>query len=89
MILSLIFLLGLAVANVFSIIFSAALDKKPNQVNEVSGLLIMGIAGGAIFPLLMGGISDLFGQTSGMAILLIPLLFLLFSTFYLKKETSQ
>ena len=88
-ILSLIFLLGLAVANVFSIIFSAALDKKPNQVNEVSGLLIMGIAGGAIFPLLMGGISDLFGQTSGMAILLIPLLFLLFSTFYLKKEVSQ
>ncbi len=88
LILSLIFLLGLAVANVFSIIFSAALDKKPEQVNEVSGLLIMGIAGGALFPLLMGGISDYFGQTGGMAILLIPLLFLLFSTFYLKKETT-
>lgn len=88
-ILCLIFILGLAVANVFSIIFSAALDKKPDQVNEVSGLLIMGIAGGALFPLLMGSVSDYFGHKGGMAILLIPLFFLLFSTFYLKKETSQ
>ena len=45
-----IFALGLAIANVFPIIFSAALRKVPNRANEVSGLLIMGVAGGAVLP---------------------------------------
>lgn len=85
-ILSMVFLLGLTVANVFSIIFSAALKKKPEYGNEISGLLIMGVAGGAIIPLVMGVVSDSFGQTGGMAVLLIALSYLLFSAFKLEKE---
>ncbi|MFZ4562820.1 MAG: MFS transporter, partial [Bacteroidales bacterium] len=46
-ILVLVFILGFAVANVFSIIFSAALQKMPERANEISGLMIMGVAGGA------------------------------------------
>lgn len=85
-ILSMVFLLGFTVANVFSIIFSAALKKKPEYANEISGLLIMGVAGGAIIPLVMGVVSDSFGQTGGMAVLLIALSYLLFSAFKLEKE---
>ena len=85
-ILSMVFLLGLLVANVFSIIFSAALKKKPERANEISGLLIMGVAGGAIIPLIMGIVSDAAGQTGGMAVLLIALMYLLFSASKLEKD---
>ena len=77
-ILALIFIVGLAVANVFSIIFSAALKKMPHRTNEISGLLVMGIAGGAVVPLIMGTVSDAIGQTGGMAVLLIALGYLLY-----------
>lgn len=85
-ILSMVFILGLAVANVFSIIFAAALRRKPERANEISGLLIMGVAGGAVIPLIMGITSDSLGQTGGMAVLLIALGYLLFSAFKLKEN---
>lgn len=85
-ILTMIFIIGFAVANVFSIIFSAALKKMPNRANEISGLLIMGVAGGAFIPLIMGITSDSIGQTGGIAILLVALVYLLFSSFKLKEE---
>lgn len=83
-ILSMVFILGLTVANVFSIIFSAALKRKPERANEISGLLIMGVAGGAVIPLIMGITSDSVGQTGGMAVLLVALGYLLYSAFKLK-----
>jgi fucose permease len=84
-ILSMVFILGLTVANVFSIIFASALRRKPERANEISGLLIMGVAGGAIMPLIMGITSDSFGQTGGMAVLLVALSYLLYSAFKLKE----
>jgi len=85
-ILSMVFLIGLAIANVFSIIFSVALKQKPERANEISGLIIMGIAGGAVIPLIMGITSDLIGQTGGLAILLVALAYLLFSSLILKED---
>lgn len=85
-ILTMVFIIGFAIANVFSIIFSAALKKLPEYANEISGLMIMGVAGGAVIPLIMGISSDSFGQTGGMAILLIAMGYLLFSAFKLKEE---
>lgn len=83
-ILSMVFIIGFAIANVFSIIFSAALKKMPDRANEISGLLIMGIAGGAVFPLIMGITSDSIGQTGGMAVLMIALVYLLYTALKLK-----
>lgn len=85
-ILTMVFVIGFAVANVFPIIFSAALKKEPEHANEISGLLIMGVAGGAIIPLLMGIASDSFGQTGGMALLLVTLVYLLYNAFKMKEE---
>lgn len=85
LILVLIFVIGLSVANVFSIIFSEALRRLPEHANEISGLLIMGVAGGAILPLIMGMVSDTFGQVAGLSVLLIPLIYLLFAAKKLKK----
>jgi MFS transporter, FHS family, L-fucose permease len=58
----LIFVLGFTIANVFSIVFSMALQKMPDRANEISGLMIMGVSGGTVFPLLMGVVSDSMGH---------------------------
>jgi MFS transporter, FHS family, L-fucose permease len=85
-ILSMIFLIGIAVANVFSIIFSAALRQKPERANEISGLLVMGVAGGAFIPLCIGIFSDYLGLTGGMSVLLVPLAYLLFNAYKLNED---
>ena len=85
-ILAMVFVIGLAVANVFSIIFAAALKQKPGRANEISGLLIMGVAGGAVIPLVMGITSDSLGQTGGMAVLLVAMTYLLYCGFNLKEN---
>lgn len=72
-----IFLLGLTVSNIFSLIFFKALLHKPANRNEISGLMMMGVIGGAIIPLAMGVVSDSFGQTSGMLVLGICMMYLL------------
>lgn len=80
-ILVLIFAIGLAIANIFSIVFSAALHRMPERANEVSGLMIMGVAGGAILPPIMGIVSDATGQAGGMLVLLASMVYLLFCGF--------
>jgi fucose permease len=84
-ILAMISILGLSVANVFSIIFSAALKKMPDHTNEISGLMIMGVAGGAVFPIIMGLVSDSFGQVAGMSVLALAFIYLLLTSFKLEK----
>lgn len=87
-ILVMVFLLGLAIANVFPIIFSAALKKEPQRANEVSGLLIMGVAGGAVLPPVMGVVADYSNQTGAMLVLLLALIYLLFSAFKMQSDRS-
>ncbi|MFV0418390.1 MAG: MFS transporter [Dysgonomonas sp.] len=64
-------LAGFACANMFSIIFSFALKYLPEKSNEISGLMIMGVSGGAIFPWLMGIASDSVQTQTGAIIVLI------------------
>ncbi|MDR2920699.1 MAG: MFS transporter [Tannerella sp.] len=75
---AMIAIVGLMCANVFSIIFSFALNHKKEQANEVSALMIMGVSGGALFPPLMGIISDSSGQVYGLSVLLICLFYILY-----------
>ena len=84
-ILAMIIILGLSIANVFSIVFSAALKKMPNHTNEISGLMIMGVAGGAVFPIIMGLVSDSLGQVAGISVLALAFIYLLFTSFKLEK----
>lgn len=63
-------LIGFGNSNVFSIIFSQALLSMPDKQNEVSGLMIMGLFGGTVFPLLMGVASDLLASQSGAVIVI-------------------
>lgn len=66
-------LFGLGNANIFSVMFSQALICQPKFNNEVSGLMIMGVFGGAVFPLIMGVMSDTMGGQVGAVIVLLAL----------------
>lgn len=76
-VLLLIVLLGLAVANVFPIIFAAALQRAPGRANEISGLMIMGVSGGAVLMPVMGLIAEYTGQAGALLFLLVTPLYLL------------
>jgi FHS family L-fucose permease-like MFS transporter len=69
-------LLGLAVANVFPILFSAALQRAASHQNEVSGLMIMGVAGGAILLPVMGLVEDIGGAGWAIGCLAVAWAFL-------------
>lgn len=78
-------LIGFGNSNVFSIIFSQALLSMPEKKNEISGLMIMGLFGGTVFPLLMGFASDAAGQDGAVAVMAVGVIYLLLYTMKLKK----
>ena len=81
-----IVLIGFGNSNIFSIIFAQALNDSPDEKNEVSGLMIMGLFGGTIFPLAMGFASDLSGgQLGAVAVMTVGVLYLLAYTLKIKK----
>ena len=49
-----IFVVSLGVSNIFPIIFTITVGKMPERSNEISGLMMMAISGGAIIPFLVG-----------------------------------
>lgn len=80
-------LIGFGNSNIFPIIFSQALLSTPSEKNEVSGLMIMGLFGGTIFPLAMGYAADAMGQSGAVAIMTIGAIYLLYYT--VKIKTSK
>lgn len=82
---TLIVIIGFTVANVFSIIFSAAIQHKPIHTNEISGLMVMGVSGGALITFLVGIMSDVLkGQAGGLLVLLLCLIYLFFCALHIK-----
>lgn len=78
-------LIGFGNSNIFSIIFSQALLAVPEKKNEISGLMIMGLFGGTVFPLFMGFASDAMGQDGAVAVMTVGVVYLLFYTLKIKK----
>ena len=78
-------LIGFGNSNVFSIIFAHALTAVPEKKNEVSGLMIMGLFGGTIFPLFMGLASDAIGQRGAVAVMAVGVLYLIFYALKLRR----
>ena len=80
-------LIGFGNSNVFSIIFAQALNTVPDNKNEVSGLMIMGLFGGTLFPLCMGLASDAMAtQTGSVMVMMIGVVYLLLLTFKIKHQ---
>lgn len=69
-------LVGYGNSNIFSICFSNALLAVPEKQNEVSGLMIMGLFGGTLFPLVMGVASDAMGQAGAVLCMAVGVVYL-------------
>lgn len=80
-------LIGLGNSNIFPVILSQAMLSMPDQKNEVSGLMIMGIFGGTIFPLVMGVLTDIMhSQAGALLVMAAGIAYLAFLTFRLKDK---
>ena len=82
---AMIAMIGYGNSNIFSIIFSQAMTHEPDRQNEVSGLMIMGLFGGTIFPLLMGYASDLIGTVGAVLVMTVGAIYLALFTFKISK----
>ena len=81
-----IFVIGFGVGNMLPIIFSLSLEKMPDRANEISGLLIMAVSGGAVIPLVMGLVSTMISPLASVAVLGACLLYILWVSFYVRKH---
>ena len=69
-------LVGYGNSNIFSLVFTQALLSDTTRQNEISGLMIMGLFGGTVFPLFMGFASDAMGQVGAVAVMAIGVIYL-------------
>lgn len=69
-------LVGYGNSNIFSLVFSQALLSDKSRQNEISGLMIMGLFGGTVFPLFMGFASDAIGQVGAVAVMAVGVIYL-------------
>ncbi|HJE39738.1 MAG TPA: MFS transporter [Candidatus Amulumruptor caecigallinarius] len=77
-------MIGFGNSNIFSVIFAQALTAAPSEKNEVSGLMIMGLFGGTVFPLAMGYAADAMGQFGAIAIMTVGVAYLIYYTLKIK-----
>ena len=80
-----IFIIGLGFANIFPLIFSITVDALPDRSNEISGLMVTAIIGGAFVPILFGGVADLFGLMAGFFVPGLCMVYIL----YIASRTSK
>ena len=78
-------LVGYGNSNIFSLVFSQALLSDKSRQNEISGLMIMGLFGGTVFPLAMGVAADAMGQLGAVAVMAVGVAYLLLFFFRMKK----
>jgi MFS transporter, FHS family, L-fucose permease len=72
-------LVGIGCANVFPLIFSITVNNMPERTNEISGLMVTAIVGGAFVPPLMGFVADNTSVAIGFVVPLICCLYLLYT----------
>jgi fucose permease len=81
-----IFVIGLGFANIFPLIFSITVDAMPGRANELSGLMVTAIVGGAIMPPIMGVVADLASTLVGFVVPLLSILYIATIAFKVKMK---
>ena len=80
-------LVGYGNSNIFSLVFTQALLSDKTRQNEISGLMVMGLFGGTVFPLFMGIASDSMGQAGAVAVMALGVIYLF--TYISRIKTSK
>ncbi|WP_340111564.1 MFS transporter [Maribellus mangrovi] len=82
----LMFSIGMSASNIFPLIFSVTVKKYAERANEISGLMIMAVSGGAFIPPIIGKVTDLAGISAGMFVLVGCSVYLLILSFIALKK---
>jgi len=82
----LIFVAGIGFSNVFPIMFAIIVDRKPEYANELSGLVILAVSGGAIIPPVIGVLSDFIGINAVIYVLVFCVLYITYASYYVIKS---
>lgn len=78
---------GFFCSSVFSLIYSQAMMARPEKANEISGLMITGIFGGAVIPPMMGVLADAIGnQTGSLLVIGVCVAYLVWCSFWLGRS---
>ncbi len=80
--------ISLGVSNIFPLVFSITVEKYPLRANEISGLMMMAISGGAIIPFLVGYAMKI-NINGGILVLFICIIFILLTVLFLKDKKSK
>ena len=80
--------IGFFASCVFSIIYSMAVQARPEKANQISGLMVTAIAGGAVIPPVLGFATDTFGMVGGVFVILLCVLYLTYCAFGIKTARS-
>jgi len=81
-----IFVAGLGFGNLFPLVFSIAINRMPDRSNEIAGLMVMAIVGGAVVPPIMGVVSSNMGVTASLFVLVACIVYVLGVALYARKE---
>ena len=88
-ILVMIGLLGAFCSSIFPIIYSAAMRAHPDKANEISGLMVTGVSGGAAIPPAMGILADAVGSQAGSIIVIfVCAIYLVGCSFWLGRKSE-
>ena len=77
-----IFVAGLGFSNIFPILFAVIVERMPEYDNELSSLIILSVIGGAVIPPVMGVITDHFGVTTSMLVLVVCIIYVFIASWY-------
>lgn len=80
-----IFIIGLGFANIFPLVFSITIDAMPERSNEISGLMVTAIIGGAFVPVVFGAVADIFSLMAGFVVTLVCIGYIFGLSFYKRK----
>jgi len=84
-----IFIAGFGFSNIFPLIFALTVEKRPEYANEISGLIILAVCGGAIIPPLTGIFTDWLGVYASIYILIACILYVSYAAYYVVRNSKK
>ena len=81
--------IGFFASSVFSIVYSVAMQRRPEYANEISGLMVTAISGGALVTPVIGYCMELAGINGGLYVIMACAIYLAVCAFAVRNKTKE
>ena len=81
--------IGFFASSVFSIVYSVAMQRRPEHANEISGLMVTAISGGALVTPVIGYCMELAGVNGGLYVIMACAIYLAVCAFAVRNKTKE